>query len=198
MIGSAGNKIFANFVSNKPFSKSSLCDSSKNKFSPKEIAINSQEKSLVLSKVRESASYMENKYHEKAKDIKIIENEKLLNERGKFKYCVMENKNTEERKLYVAENTNAAHPGIAMQGKKEGFEGVVSAGHVSLAGKEGQTSEVLAITNTSGHFQPEGTYPQQVIAEKAFTDIGLDGQGKYQVKVWSEKHRKYLGKQFET
>jgi hypothetical protein len=115
---------------------------------------------------------------------------------GEFKYCILKFRETGELDLLIAENSSGAHVGLEKIAEKLGYD-VVMGGHIRLSKREGRESEVMEITNTSGHLQPKGTYAQQQVAEKVFMEIGLDAQGVYKGKKWDEKLGKYVGAQVE-
>lgn len=135
---------------------------------------------------------LRNIYDTHTADAPIIPNEKLLTLNGKFKYCVTQNPETKELGVLVAEDVSAAHTAMLKIAQERGLN-VVMAGHIRLHARSEKESEVLEITNTSGHLQPEGTNDQQILAEQAFVKTGLPtAQGAYKHYGWDEKRARYI------
>lgn len=127
------------------------------------------------------------------KPISLIPDSEIAKQDGTFKYCVTKHNEMGNLDVLMAKNISGAHVGMMKIAKERNCD-VVMAGHVTFHAREGGNSEVYALTNTSGHLQPEGTYEQQQIAEQAFNSKGMDAQGRYVPRRWDEKLGKYVGK----
>ncbi len=142
---------------------------------------------------RPTAPALRNVHDTHTANVPIITNEQLLTLNGKFKYCVTQNPETKELGILVAEDVSAAHTAMLKIAQERGLN-IVMAGHICLHAHANKVSEVLEITNTSGHLQPEGTNDQQIIAEQAFVQEGLPtAQGAYKHRRWNEKLGRYVG-----
>ncbi|MES2770366.1 MAG: hypothetical protein V4623_00015 [Pseudomonadota bacterium] len=137
---------------------------------------------------------LRNVYGGAACPVTLIPREELLYMSGAFKYCVTQNPRTQALGTLVTENVSGAHTGLLAIAEKMGLD-VVMAGHIHLisGAKEGDVSEVKAITNTSGHLQPEGTPEQHALVERAFKATGLHNvQGTAGNQRWCPSLERYV------
>lgn len=136
---------------------------------------------------------LKNVYDEHIAKVELIPMERLKASSGVFKYCVAQHPETRALSVLVTDNISAAHTGMQQIAEGQGLY-IVMAGHIHLNARKYRESEVLMITNTSGHLQPEGTNDQQIIAEQAFIQAGLpSAQGAYKHRQWDEKRQRYMG-----